>query len=187
MMAMMIQPMVSSMMAVATMIWPTLRRMKFISRTTIATIFTEEIDSAVPRKSDGDQPRSGCGSRLSRAGTRRARSRRVKGTTMPVTEIAIAARADLAHQPEVGLHSGQQKQHEDAELGDAVDHAALGGIAGNKSASALGQSAPSTELPTRTPASNCPIDRGLPEAVHQLAERAPHDQEHDDLGDEDRL
>ena len=51
-MAMMIQPMVSSMIAEARMTWPTLRRMKFISRTTIATIFTEEIDSAVPRNSE---------------------------------------------------------------------------------------------------------------------------------------
>ena len=48
-MAMITQPIVSSMMAEATMIWPRLRRMKFISRTTMATILTEEIDSAVPR------------------------------------------------------------------------------------------------------------------------------------------
>ena len=45
------QPTVSSMMAEATMIWPRLRRMKFISRTTIATILMEEIESAVPRNS----------------------------------------------------------------------------------------------------------------------------------------
>ena len=32
------------------MIWPRSRRMKFISRTTMATIFTDEIESAVPRK-----------------------------------------------------------------------------------------------------------------------------------------
>ena len=48
---MMIQPMVSSMIAEATMTWPTVRRMKFISRTTMATIFTDAIDSAVPRNS----------------------------------------------------------------------------------------------------------------------------------------
>ena len=52
MIAMMIQPMVSSMIAEATITWPTLRRMKFISRTTMATILTEEIDSAVPRNSE---------------------------------------------------------------------------------------------------------------------------------------
>ena len=40
-MAMITQPMVSSRIAEATMIWPMSRRMKFISRTTMATIFTE--------------------------------------------------------------------------------------------------------------------------------------------------
>src|SRR5579863_9122696 len=50
-MAMMIQPLVSSRMAEATMIWPMSRRMKFISRTTTATILIEEIDSAVARNS----------------------------------------------------------------------------------------------------------------------------------------
>jgi hypothetical protein len=48
----MIQPMLSSMMADAMITWPTTRRMKFISRTTIATILTDAIESAVPRKSD---------------------------------------------------------------------------------------------------------------------------------------
>ena len=76
MMAMMIQPIVSSTIAEAMMIWPTLRRMKFISRTTMATILTEEIDSAVPRKSE---PISRCG-RIGRSEFRqilgRGRSRR---------------------------------------------------------------------------------------------------------------
>ncbi len=48
--AMITQPIVSSRIAEATMICPRSRRMKFISRMTIATIFTEEMDSAVPRK-----------------------------------------------------------------------------------------------------------------------------------------
>src|SRR5260370_41371970 len=49
-MATIIQPIESSKMADATIIWPRLRRTKFISRTTIATIFTDEIERAVPRK-----------------------------------------------------------------------------------------------------------------------------------------
>jgi hypothetical protein len=40
------------MIAEVTISWPTVWRMKFISRTTIATILTEEIDSAVPRNND---------------------------------------------------------------------------------------------------------------------------------------
>ena len=47
--AIMVHPIVSSMMAEATSVIPIFRRMKFISRTTMATIFTEAIDSAVPR------------------------------------------------------------------------------------------------------------------------------------------
>ena len=37
------------MIADAMMTWPTVRRMKFISRTTDATICTEAIESAMPR------------------------------------------------------------------------------------------------------------------------------------------
>ena len=59
---MMIQPMVSSMIAEATITCPRLRRMKFISRTTMATILTDEIDSAVPRNSDVIRRNSGRGS-----------------------------------------------------------------------------------------------------------------------------
>ena len=46
----MIQPIVSSIIADETITCPTVRRRKPTSRTTIATIFTEEIDKAVPRK-----------------------------------------------------------------------------------------------------------------------------------------
>src|ERR1700693_3790028 len=60
-MATIIQPIVSSKMADATIIWPRLRRMKFISRTTIATIFTDEIERAVPRKIEVMKRASGFG------------------------------------------------------------------------------------------------------------------------------
>jgi len=46
------QPIESSQIAEATMINPSLRRVKPISRTTAATILIEEIDNAVPRKSE---------------------------------------------------------------------------------------------------------------------------------------
>jgi hypothetical protein len=47
--AIMVHATVSSMMAEATSVIPIFRRMKFISRATIATILTDAIDSAVPR------------------------------------------------------------------------------------------------------------------------------------------
>jgi hypothetical protein len=61
--AIMIQPIVSSTIAAETTICPTFLRMNLISRTTIATIFTEEIESAVPRKSEVMSRASGCGRR----------------------------------------------------------------------------------------------------------------------------
>ena len=51
MMAMMIQARLSSRMAVARMSWPRSRRMAPISISTMATILTDEMESAVPRKS----------------------------------------------------------------------------------------------------------------------------------------
>ena len=91
MIAMMIQPMVSSMIAEARMIWPRLRRMKFISRTTMATILTEEIDSAVPRNSEVISRLSGSGSSESGSSTPSA-TPQANGTAMPVSEMLIAAR-----------------------------------------------------------------------------------------------
>ena len=73
--AMMTQPMVSSRIAEATMIWPRSRRMKFISRTTMATILTEEIDSAVPRKIAVTSRASGLG-KIGPAAIRQAQIRR---------------------------------------------------------------------------------------------------------------
>ena len=89
--AMMIQPMVSSMMAEARITCPTVRRMKFISRTTIATIFTEAIDSAVPRNSEVINRLLGSGSIESGRNSPSAKPQ-ANGTTMPVSEAEIDAR-----------------------------------------------------------------------------------------------
>ena len=117
------QPTVSSMMAVETMTWPRLRRMKFISRTTIATILMEEIESAVPRNSAGtSRPPGMCG--ISESGRNSPSAKpQAKGSAMPASEIATAAPFILLHQLDVGLHAGQQQQHQDADLRQAIDHA----------------------------------------------------------------
>ena len=124
-MAMITQPHVSSMIAVATMIWPRLRRMKFISRTTIATILIEEMDSAVPRNSDGT-------SRLpppaaeQRRGTELAQQKAAgEGKGDAAQRDRHRREAGFAHQLEIGLHAGQQQQHQDADLRQPVDHAFL--------------------------------------------------------------
>ena len=95
--AMIIQPIVSSMIAEATITCPTLRRMKPISRTTMATIFTEEIDSAVPRNSDVIRRSSGRGSMASGRNSPSAKPQ-ANGTAMPVTETLNAARPRLPDQ-----------------------------------------------------------------------------------------
>jgi len=81
----MIQPTLSSMMADARITCPTTRRMKFISRTTIATIFTDAIESAVPRNSDVISRFSGSGSMLSGKASPRA-TPQMKGMTMPISD-----------------------------------------------------------------------------------------------------
>ena len=87
----MIQPMLSSMMAEARMTWPTTRRMKFISRTTMATILTEAIDKAVPRNSAVISRLPGSGSSESGSISPSA-TPQAKGMTMPMSDAKTAAR-----------------------------------------------------------------------------------------------
>ena len=89
--AMMTQPMVSSKIAEATMIWPRSRRMKFISRTTIATIFTDEIDSAVPRKIAVTRRASGFGNSASGSISPSAKPQ-TNGSATPAAATVTAAR-----------------------------------------------------------------------------------------------
>ncbi len=89
--AMMTQPIVSSRMADATMIWPRSRRMKFISRTTMATIFTDEIDSAVPRNIAVTRRASGFGKRLSGSNSPSAKPQ-ANGSATPAKATVTAAR-----------------------------------------------------------------------------------------------
>ena len=119
------------MMAVATMIWPRLRRMKFISRTTIATILMEEMESAVPRNSDGTSRPPGHALKQQAPGrTDPAESRRRRERRCRTARWRSAAPAGFAHQLEIGLHAGQQQQHQDADLRQAIDHALLGFVVG---------------------------------------------------------
>ena len=89
--AMMIQPMVSSRIAEATMIWPRSRRMKFMSRTTMATILTDEIDSAVPRKIAVTRRVSGFGNRSAGRNSPSAKPQ-AKGSVTPAMATVTAAR-----------------------------------------------------------------------------------------------
>ena len=81
---------------------------------------------------------------------------------MPAIETLNAARRERAHDRQIGLHAGQQQQQQDAELRDGVDHRLLLGLAGNSECCSSGQSAPSTEGPSRMPAISWPITAGWP-------------------------
>src|SRR5262252_1927847 len=89
-MAMITQPIESSQIAEATMINPSLRRVKPISRTTAATILIEEIDNAVPRKSEVRRRWSACGSSDSGISWPSAKPQ-MNGTATPVSEMLSAA------------------------------------------------------------------------------------------------
>ena len=62
-----------------------MRRMKFISRTTIATILTEAIDSAVPRKSDVTSRLEGSGS-IASGSISPSATPQANGTRMPMRD-----------------------------------------------------------------------------------------------------
>ena len=91
---MMIQPIVSSMIAAATITCPIVRRRKPTSRTTIATILTEEIDSATPRNNVVMSRLPGSGSSVSGSSSPRAKPHR-NGKAMPQMEMLNAARRVL--------------------------------------------------------------------------------------------
>ena len=81
-------------MAAASSTWPTRRCSKDILRTITATIFTEEIDSAVPQKSAVIKRELGLGNSTS-AEIRRERSRRKKKPKLPNNDAVIAGRRTL--------------------------------------------------------------------------------------------
>ena len=159
--AMMIQQVVSSMIAEVMISWPTVRRMKFISRTTIATIFTEEIDSAVPRNNDVIRRCSGCGSMLAGSNSPSAKPQ-TKGTAMPVSDTLRAVLRDLRTTDKsvsrpVSSSSIRMPSWETASI---IAFCSRSG--GKMACCRSGNNAPSTEGPSRTPAISCPITAGWP-------------------------
>ena len=156
---MMTQPMVSSMIAEATMIWPRSRRMKFISRTTIATIFTEEIDSAVPRNSAVTSRASGFGNNESGSNSPSAKPQ-TNGTAMPAAATVTAARPTRftsCRSVSIPVSSSSIRM-------PSCDTASImlfcSGVPGNSACCAAGQIRPSTDGPSKIPPMSCPITAG---------------------------
>ena len=159
-MAMITQPHVSSMIAVVTMSWPRLRRMKFISRTTMATILMEEIDSAVPRNSDGTS-RSPPLNRM--AGPNwPSKKPQAKGKAMPHSATASAAPPDLR----TSLRSVSMPVSSNSIRMPICDRPSIMPFwvssLGNRKCWASGQSQPNRDGPRMIPANRVPISDGWP-------------------------
>ena len=157
--AMMTQPMVSSRIAEATMIWPRSRRMKFISRTTMATIFTEEIDSAVPRKIAVTRRASGFGNSASGSISPSAKPQ-MNGSATPAAATVTAARPTRftsCKSVSMPVSSSSIKMPScETALIMLFCSAALG----NSACCAAGQIRPSTDGPSKSPPMSCPITAG---------------------------
>ena len=181
----MTHPTVSSMMAEAISAIPTFRRMKPISRTTIATIFTEAIDNAVPRNSEVmvcATERARCCPKRSRRGDPLVGFRQhCGGQQLAEREPAGEGHYDprgrgadggtprLSNQPEVGLHPGQQQQHQDAKLRDGIDHGLLLLTPGEDRALRLGPDRAEYGRPEENSGDQLPHHGRLPDPLHRLA------------------
>ena len=156
-MAMITQPTVSSMMAVATMIWPRSRRMKCISRTTIATILMEEIDSAVPRNNDVARPlppSKDFGPNWPSA------KPQAKGKAIPHSAMANTAHPDLR----TSLRSVSIPVSSSSIRMPTCDRPSImpfcASFLGKMKCCAWGQTQPNREGPRTIPASKVPISAG---------------------------
>ena len=96
---------------------------------------------------------------------------------MPVTETLIAARPTLRHQLEVGLHAGQQQQHQDAELRDRIDHAFCSRRPGKSACCSVRPERAEHRGPEQDAGEQLPHDGGLADPLHGLAQQAPDQQQ----------
>ena len=157
----MTHPTVSSMMAEAISVIPTFRRIKPISRTTIATIFSEAIDNAVPRNSEVMIRWSGFGS-IAAGNSSPSANPQAKGTTIPATDVLMAARrACLTSLRSVSIPvSSNSIRMPSCETASIMLFCC--GFAAKTARCASGQIAPNTEGPSRIPAISCPMTAGCP-------------------------
>ena len=160
--------------------------MKFISRTTAATILIEEIDSAVPRKSAVSRRWSGCGSSDSGRSWPSAKPQ-AKGTRDAGERDADRRAADLAHQLEVGLHAGEQQQQQDAELRNGVDHGLLLGRRREQRSAAGRARAAEHRGAEQNAGQKLSHDRGLADRCHGLAKQAADHHQQEELSEKNDL
>jgi hypothetical protein len=154
-----IQHTVSSMIAEVTISWPTVRRKKFISRTTIATIFTDEIDRAVPRNSDVIRRCSGRGS-IEAGSSSPSTKPHTKGTQMPVSDTLNAIRRNFRTIDKSVSMPVSSSSIKIPSCATASIIAFCSRPGGKIACCRSGHSAPSAEGPSRIPAISWPIIAG---------------------------
>ena len=106
---------------------------------------------------------------------------------MPATETVDGGAADPLHQLQIGLHAGQQQQHQDAELRDRIDHALLLGRARKERVLRVGPEPAEHRRPEQNAGDQLAHHRRLAEPLHRLAQQAADQQQEHELGDEDRF
>ena len=184
-MEMMIQPIVSSMIEEEMITWPRLRRVKFMSRTTAATILIEEIDSAVPRNSAVSRRLSASGSSDLRHhdAERHAAGERNGDAAQRDAERGAA---EFAHQLEVGLHAGQQQQAAGCRTCEIASSMAFCSLAaGNSQCCRSGQIMAEHRRSEQNAGEKLAHHRRLTDPLHRLAEQAAEQDQGHQLGKED--
>ena len=169
-MAMMIQPLVSSRMAEATMIWPMSRRMKFISRTTTATILIEEIDSAVARNSAVTRRALALG-RIESGSISPSAKPQTKGSATPAAATVIADRPTRrTSRKSVSMPvSSSSRRMPSCET--AATMLFCSAVCGNSVCCRSGADDAEHRRAEQQPAEQLSHHRRLAEALHQLAEQ----------------
>jgi hypothetical protein len=95
--------------------------------------------------------------------------------------------ADPAHQLQIGLHTGQQQQHQDAELGNGIDHALLRAIHGKDRMLSRRPQHTEERRPKQQTADQLAHHRGLTDALRRFAHQAADQKQKRNFGDEERL
>ena len=182
----MIQPTVSSMMAEARITWPTVRRMKFISRITVATILSEAIDKAVPRNSDVISRLLGSGSMASGSASPNATPHR-NGTAMPVSEANSEARPlwrAIFKSVSMPVRSSSMRMPNCA-IASIIAFCSL--AAGNSACWKSGTRAPKHGGAEQKTCDQLAHHRRLLHAQHGFAEQPADQEQHRDLEDEQQF
>ena len=143
------------------MIWPMSRRMKFISRTTMATILIEEIDSAVARKSAVTRRACGLG-RIASGSISPSAKPQMNGSTTPAAATVIAARPTRrTSRRSVSMPvSSSNIRMPSCETASSMLFCAA--VCGKSACCKSGQIRPNTEGPSSSPPSSCPMTAGWP-------------------------